>query len=176
MASHSSVLAWRIPGTGEPGGLPSLGWHRVGHDWSNLAAATVHLKLTQRVYVWVCAQSCPTLCDPMNYSLPGSSVHRIFQARMLEWVPILYSRGSFWPKDWNLCLWCLLHCRQIIYPLSHQESPCCNFVHCSLVVFYALCLFSSRTLFLCGLIIFFSVMYGFLSPYFSVHLLSVFGL
>ena len=39
MATHSSVLVWRIPGTGEPGGLPSLGSHRVGHDWSNLAAA-----------------------------------------------------------------------------------------------------------------------------------------
>ena len=41
MATHSSVLAWRIPGTGEPGGLPSLGSHRVGHDWSDLAAAAV---------------------------------------------------------------------------------------------------------------------------------------
>ena len=39
MATHSSVLAWRIPGTGEPGGLPSVGSHRVRHDWSNLAAA-----------------------------------------------------------------------------------------------------------------------------------------
>ena len=39
MAAHSSILAWRIPGTGEPGGLPSLGSHRVGHDWSDLAAA-----------------------------------------------------------------------------------------------------------------------------------------
>ena len=39
MATHSSVLAWRIPGTGEPGGLPSMGSHRVGHDWSGLAAA-----------------------------------------------------------------------------------------------------------------------------------------
>ena len=39
MATHSSVLAWRIPGTGEPGGLPSVGSHRVGHDWSDLAAA-----------------------------------------------------------------------------------------------------------------------------------------
>ena len=38
MATHSSVLAWRIPGTGEPGGLPSMGLHRVGHDWSYLAA------------------------------------------------------------------------------------------------------------------------------------------
>ena len=39
MATHSSVLAWRIPGMGEPGGLPSIGSHRVGHNWSNLAAA-----------------------------------------------------------------------------------------------------------------------------------------
>ena len=39
MATHSSVLAWRIPGTAVPGGLPSMGSHRVGHDWSDLAAA-----------------------------------------------------------------------------------------------------------------------------------------
>ena len=39
MATHSSVLAWRTPGTGEPRGLPSMGSHRVGHDWSDLAAA-----------------------------------------------------------------------------------------------------------------------------------------
>ena len=39
METHSSVLAWRIPGTGEPGGLPSMGSHRVGHDWGDLAAA-----------------------------------------------------------------------------------------------------------------------------------------
>ena len=39
MATHSSVLAWRIPGMGEPGGLPSMGSHRVRHDWSNLAVA-----------------------------------------------------------------------------------------------------------------------------------------
>ena len=41
MATHSSVLAWRIPGMGEPGGLPSMGSHRVGHDWSDLAAAAL---------------------------------------------------------------------------------------------------------------------------------------
>ena len=40
MATHSSVLAWRIPGTGEPVGLPSMGSHRIRHDWSDLAAAT----------------------------------------------------------------------------------------------------------------------------------------
>ena len=43
MATHSSVLAWRIPGTGEPGRLPSEGSHRVRHDWSNLAAAIINL-------------------------------------------------------------------------------------------------------------------------------------
>ena len=40
------------------------------------------------------AQSCPTLCDPMDCSLPGSSVHGIFQARVLEWIAISFSRGS----------------------------------------------------------------------------------
>ena len=44
MATHSSVLAWRIPGMGEPGGLPSMGSHRVGHNWSNLAAVAVSIK------------------------------------------------------------------------------------------------------------------------------------
>ena len=40
------------------------------------------------------AQLCPTLCNPTDYSLPGSSVHRIFQARVLEWVAISFSRGD----------------------------------------------------------------------------------
>ena len=58
MATHSSVLAWRIPGTGEPGGLPSMGSHRVGLDWSDLAAAAAaasSLKtraMQERSYLW----------------------------------------------------------------------------------------------------------------------------
>ena len=44
MATHSSVLAWRIPGTGEPGGLPSMGSHSIGHDSSDLAAAAAVVK------------------------------------------------------------------------------------------------------------------------------------
>ena len=47
MATHSSVLAWRIPGTGEPDGLPSMGLHRVGHDWSDLAAAAAAAAVLQ---------------------------------------------------------------------------------------------------------------------------------
>ena len=49
MATHSSVLAWRIPGTGEPGGLPSLGSHGVGHDRSDLAVAAavnMHIRMS----------------------------------------------------------------------------------------------------------------------------------
>ena len=59
------------------------------------------------------AQSCPTLCDPRYCSLPGSSVHGIFQARILEWAAISFSRGSAWPKDWT-CISC--NGKQILLP------------------------------------------------------------
>ena len=51
---------------------------------------------------WCPTQSCPALCDPMGCSLPGSSVHGILQARLLEWLPMPFSRGSFWPREWTL--------------------------------------------------------------------------
>ena len=47
------------------------------------------------------AQSCPTLCNPVDCSLPGSSVQGILQARILEWIAISFSRGSSWPRDWT---------------------------------------------------------------------------
>ena len=186
MATHSSVLAWRIPGMGEPGGLPSMGSHRVGHDWSDLAAAAAAAAAASNLDNWIftltilnyqarwsslpdsrwaklysrnlgplelpapvptgilsqrhsvlplaslsdlllaqwilsnlllwddwksstyfstwnsfvrVAQSSPTLCDPMDCSLPGSSVHGILQTRILEWVAISFSRGSSQPRD-----------------------------------------------------------------------------
>ena len=68
----------------------------------NLRAASVILnvlvKWSERSEV---AQSCPTLCDPVDYSLPGSSVHGILQARILEWVAISFSRGSSRSRDQN---------------------------------------------------------------------------
>ena len=95
------------------------------------------------------AQSCPTFCDPMDSSQPGSSVHGIFQARILEWVTISFSRGSPWPRDRTrvscivgrcFTVWAthlllqgifptqglnpgLSHCRQILYQLSHRGKP-----------------------------------------------------
>ena len=53
MATHSGVLAWRIPGMGEPGGLLSMGSHRVGHNWSNLAAAARKMNDTMKPQKWL---------------------------------------------------------------------------------------------------------------------------
>ena len=166
MAAHSSVLAWRIPGTGEPGELPSMGSQRVGHDWAtslslsqrlertaqnkqtahndkgSLPAGSCHhislVSVHPRSYIsmrhhsltyhlnslmrskafqdyqvqgefrcrnyfkgtdayGLVTKSCLTLCNPMDCSLPGSSVHEILQARTLEWAAISFS---------NRCLCC----------------------------------------------------------------------
>ena len=135
MATHSTVLAWRISGMAEPGGLPSMGSHRVRHDWSNLAAAAAcrHVMpykaecykgsgiisqgstqglVLKTVFVLECAgfeqprsvegthswpeiqfssvtQSCPTLCNPMDCSMPGLPVHRQllkFTQSHVHWV------------------------------------------------------------------------------------------
>ena len=92
MATHSSVLAWRIPGTGEPGGLLSMGSKSrtrlkrlsdlvISRPYSVAAAAAKSL------------QSCPTLCDPIDGSPPGSAIPGILQARTLEWVAIFLSNA-----------------------------------------------------------------------------------
>ena len=66
------------------------------------------LGITAKVLV---AQLCPTLCHPMDYSSPGSSVHGILQVRILEWVAVPSSRGIFLTQGLNLGL---LHCRQTL--------------------------------------------------------------
>ena len=58
-----------------------------------------------QIYISEVTQSCPTLCDPVDDSLPGSSIHGIFQARILEWVAISFSRRSSWPRDWTQVSW-----------------------------------------------------------------------
>ena len=59
MATHSSVLAWRIPGTGEPGGLPSMGSHRVRHDRSDLAAAAAAVGVREHQFLYPCLSMWP---------------------------------------------------------------------------------------------------------------------
>ena len=128
MATHSSVLAWRIPRTGEPGGLPSVGSHRVGHDWSDLAAAAagqwlcVYRKSNYNLHV--CAQSCPTLCNPVDYRPPGSSVHGISQVRILDQFAISYSRGSSRPRDGTRISWVSCVPRWLLHHCATWEAPC----------------------------------------------------
>ena len=88
----SSGRWWR---TGKPGVLQSMGLQRVGHDW----AATTKLILVESASESEVPQSCLTLRPYMDYSLPESSIHGIFQARVLEWVSVSSSRRSSWPRD-----------------------------------------------------------------------------
>ena len=73
MVTHSSVFAWRIPGTGEPGGLPSMGSHRVRHDWSDLAAAAK----IQTILKWAAnfshSSRLMTVPLPVNATFPEGS-------------------------------------------------------------------------------------------------------
>ena len=73
------------------------------------------------------AQWCPTLWDPMGCSPPSSSAHEIFQARILQWVAISFSRGTSWPRDQtrmavSYIAGSLVRFSQILYQLSHQGS------------------------------------------------------
>ena len=83
MATHSSVLAWRIPETGEPGGLPSMGSHRVGHNWSDLAAAAARKWEYGETLSWKSTLT-QTFCYSIKY---------IWQ----EDQPLLVLKKSIWP-------------------------------------------------------------------------------
>ena len=75
MTTHSSVLAWRIPGMGEPGGLPSMGSHRVGHDWSDLAVAATAFRM-QRSCVGVSCVCFCVYCVSTHLALAECLTHR----------------------------------------------------------------------------------------------------
>ena len=67
----------------------------------NLGSYPIGSSEASSVYAWKLAQSCPTFCNPLDCSLPGSSVYEILQAGILEWVAIPFSRESSWPRDWT---------------------------------------------------------------------------
>ena len=85
--------------------------HGVAKSWTQPNKWT---ELRKLVCVCVCAQLCPTLWS-MDWSPPGSSVHSIFQSRILEWVAISFSRGFFPTQGLKPHLLRLLHCRHILY-------------------------------------------------------------
>ena len=85
-----------------------------------------HVPVTQmffRVCMCARAKSCPTLCDPMGCSSPGSSVHGILQARILEWVAMSSPRGSSQPRDLTCVSFISCIGRQILYHSSHLGRP-----------------------------------------------------
>ena len=99
--------------------MPSTSWETLGWNKHKLesrlpAAAAKSL------------QSCLTLCGPMDCSLPGSSIHGIFQARVLEWVAISFSRVSSWPRDRTQVSRIV---SKTLYLLSHQGNPCIYWVN-----------------------------------------------
>ena len=100
VATHSSVLAWRIPGTGEPGGLLSMGSHRVGHDWSDLAVSSWGWPWKQPSKLRITFINCKAL----------SEINR-FRQRKSPWVRELSLHGgdgdclNFWRCDKKLSLW-----------------------------------------------------------------------
>ena len=106
MATHSSVLAWRTPGMGEPGGLPSVGSHRVGHDWSDLAAAAAAADATS-----LSSTSFPTKSwAPYSFwVLPfraSPSVHSAHKALRI-WLMgnLAYDKCFFKRQIWGLPWW-----------------------------------------------------------------------
>ena len=123
METHSSILAWKISWTEEPGRLQSMGSQKVGHDLVTEQQHAFHGLMTcfcccdcTTVYPftywrtsWLLSRyrvsrSVVRLCDPMDCSLPGSSVHGILQARILEQITISFSRGSSQPRDGTMPL------------------------------------------------------------------------
>ena len=90
MASHFSVLAWRIPGTGEPGGLPSMGSHRVGHDWSDLAPCYLIWDMIWSFCVYNSVFLFTTSCYPGNIFPYSYQLCR----NMLLLLLLLLSRSS----------------------------------------------------------------------------------
>ena len=91
MATHSSVLAWRIPGTGEPDGLPSMGSHRVGHDWSDLAATVAAAGVHWRDWCW-----------GWNYNTLATSCEEVFS---LEKTLMLGGIGGRRRRGWKRMRW-----------------------------------------------------------------------
>ena len=87
-------------------------------------------------FVLCCAQSCLTLCDPLDYSPPGSSVHGILQARILGWVAMPFSRGSFQPRD-RTGVSCA---GEFFTSWATREAPIYTYI-CILYVLYIICMY-----------------------------------
>ena len=132
MATHSSDLALRIPGTGEPGGLPSMGLHRVGHDWSDLAAACCPLRFqgSPQTHQWECFLVFENLSflrlpsQDRSPSLPLLSLFLSFISFPIsfrrQWAAFL---GTWCPRQHSeVVLWNLLSIQMFFWWICGGES------------------------------------------------------
>ena len=101
---QASILGWVAPPFSRGSSCPK-DWTWVSRItgrfftiWATRGAPILYMKVKVKVLV---TQSCLTLCDSMHCSLPGSSVHGIFQAKILEWFAVSFSRGSSGPRGWT---------------------------------------------------------------------------
>ena len=121
MANHSSVLAWRIPGMGEPGGLPSTGSHRVGHDWSDLAARLC--EINSLVGCCAVAQSCLTATPwtaewqaSLSFTTPGFAQPHVHWAASPPVLNLSQHQGFFqWVGSSHQVA------KVLEFPLQHQS-------------------------------------------------------
>ena len=110
MATHSSVLAWRIPGTGKPGGLPSMGSHRVWHDWSDLAAAAAAVLLSS-----IFVLSAQSLCHVWLFATPWIVAHQAPLCRQEYWSGLPFpSPIDIWMRSTSIT-------QNIVQSLSHVQ-------------------------------------------------------
>ena len=107
-----------------------------------------------------------TLCDPMDHSLPGSSVHRIFQARILEWVAVSYSKGSFQPRDQNHTSYIYLHWQAGSLPLPGKPISLKTILSLNSSVIFLVCV----TCFLPGALLIAAGFHDSILPWFSLNL------
>ena len=130
---HSSVLAWRIPGREEPSGLPSMGLHRVGHDWSNLAAAAaaavpVEKNSVNDVFLFASTSDPSTITISTIIKLKNKGVHKKYRYHIyslklkstwnLLWFRIYYLAASFAAGFICICYSILMNIRVDLYFLS----------------------------------------------------------
>ena len=142
MATHSSVLVWRIPGTEEPDGLPSMGSHKVRHDWSNLAAAVLGLLVglfaveafsqmhaTVRLFFFfsfllIDQPYWPTLASLLMFRPTVKSVPRA--PFIAEWWAALKLTGGEWrtTQGWTAVRHAVLHIKNLDNDLTHSGNIC----------------------------------------------------
>ena len=114
MATHSTVLAWRIPGMGEPGGLPSMGSHRVGHDWSDLAVAACikHIEGENQ-----------TIHMTLNRWWWNKAIRSLSESNYSSWTPQVNAANALitkTPRNWENSDMRVSACRQELFNFPRE--------------------------------------------------------